>query len=415
MPTVGSLFSGAGLLDCGLSLAGFEHAWLCESVPERRELLRARFPGVPVYDDVRTVRGPFAADAFGYALREQSEPVAGSGGAPLAGRAREAASDANGSRADAYAEASGSRCAVRQRDFRACGVDLVAGGFPCKGASTAGKRNGFDHAETVLWHEMRRVIREVRPRYVLIENVANILGMAAGSMEPPGSLWGSVVGDLAALGFGDIRWDCVPAAAVGAPHLRDRVFAVARHTASGGWDAAPDSTCGERGQRRRAGTPGGSGSDVEPAPNPDEAGWLERGGSVAGKPQLAAAERARADAPDSGGERRNGRPRESREGRDAPKWGEAGRDIGDGHPASAGGVAVDWGDYRPAIQRWEAIHGPAPEALVRRLDDGGATVQRMRARLDRQRLSALGDGVHVTVAHLVGLAVMRHIQTGQWA
>jgi site-specific DNA-cytosine methylase len=54
---------------------------------------------------------------------------------------------------------------------------------------------GFDHPETVLWREMARAVRELRPRYVLVENVANILALH------DGAVWGEVLGDLAALGF----------------------------------------------------------------------------------------------------------------------------------------------------------------------------------------------------------------------
>jgi site-specific DNA-cytosine methylase len=87
-------------------------------------------------------------------------------------------------------------------------------------------QRAFDHAETVLWREMARAVGELRPRYVLVENVANILALH------DGAVWGEVLGDLAALGY-DVVWDCLPAAAVGAPHLRDRVFAVATHADGG--------------------------------------------------------------------------------------------------------------------------------------------------------------------------------------
>jgi hypothetical protein len=68
-------------------------------------------------------------------------------------------------------------------------------------------------------------------------------------------------------------------------------------------------------------------------------------------------------------------------------------------------VSVEWGEYEPAIRRWEAIHGPAPEPLIRRLDDGDAKLRRVRARVDRSRLSALGDGVHVYLGRLIGDAL----------
>jgi site-specific DNA-cytosine methylase len=344
-PTVGSLFSGAGLLDLGLHLAGFQHAWLCEADPWRRDLLRARFPGVPVHDDIRTLRGQAAADT--------------DGGGLLGGEERGGEHDTM-----ARPERSGPASPLPPRATR---VDLIVGGFPCKGASSAGKRNGFEHPETALWFEMRRVIRELRPRAVLIENVGDIRGMAAAAGEPPGSLWGTVLGDLATLGFGDIRWDCVPAGAVGAPHLRDRIFCVATDTDGPRWPARRIAECTERGGARNIA---------------DEVGADASDSADAGR---VAAVRA--------GQQRG-----------------VGRDTGAGDDR----VSVDWGEYAPAIHRWENIHGTAPEPLVRRMDDGDPGVRRMRARVDRSRLSALGDGVHVYCVWVVGLAVRELMRTGEW-
>jgi len=95
-------------------------------------------------------------------------------------------------------------------------VDLLCGGFPCQDISNAGKRAGIDGERSGLWSEYARIIRELRPRYVLVENVAALL---ARGLE-------RVVGDLAACGY-DAEWDCLPAAAFGAPHRRDRLFLVA--------------------------------------------------------------------------------------------------------------------------------------------------------------------------------------------
>ncbi|RJQ10621.1 MAG: DNA (cytosine-5-)-methyltransferase [Bacillota bacterium] len=105
---------------------------------------------------------------------------------------------------------------IRTLDPRDLGsVDLICGGFPCQPVSLAGRRRGQED-ERWLWPEFARTVRVVRPRYVLVENVPGLLvrGM------------GEVLGDLAALGY-DAEWDCIPAAAVGAPHLRYRVFIVA--------------------------------------------------------------------------------------------------------------------------------------------------------------------------------------------
>ena len=98
-------------------------------------------------------------------------------------------------------------------------VDLVAGGFPCQPASVAGKRQGKDDKRW-LWDDMLRIVCKIKPRWVLAENVPGLLSAGAGR------LFGEVVGGLASCGY-DCWWDCIPAAAVGAHHRRDRVFIVA--------------------------------------------------------------------------------------------------------------------------------------------------------------------------------------------
>ncbi len=416
MPTCGGLFSGAGLLDYGLHLAGWEHAWLCESDEFRRDLLRKRFPGAVVYDDVRTVRGQAAADAGG-----------GGTGCPAEEPTRRSESWRGPARSgDGRTALSGpGRCGVS----RAAPVDLIAGGFPCRGVSSAGKRQGFDNAETVLWHEMRRIIREVRPRYVLIENVAAILSMAASPGEPAGSLWGSVLADLAEIGPCHIVWDCIPAGAVGAPHLRDRLFAVAAFAAGTGAgrngsqrgieDGRPDAARGghraaaDANEERQSGLPIGAGQEhaiagggharqvprvggVEPCPTADAASGPARCNSEDTARRLATVAGRGGSSPADAARDAEGRP-------EAPA-GTNGQRVGQ---------SVEWGDYQPAIDRWAAIHGAAPEPLVRRMDDGDPDMQRVQSRLDRprmraqrQRLSALGDGVHVHVAALVGEYVM---------
>lgn len=95
-------------------------------------------------------------------------------------------------------------------------VDILAGGFPCQDVSHAGRRAGIEGQRSGLWAHFARAVRSLRPRFVLVENVP---GLLAGGM-------GRVVGDLAAIGY-DSEWDCVPAAAVGAPHLRARVWVLA--------------------------------------------------------------------------------------------------------------------------------------------------------------------------------------------
>ena len=74
---VGSLFSGAGLMDWGLTLAGFEHAWFCESDPFCRSVLERRWPGVPVYEDVCTLVAPERVDLLAGGFPCQDVSIAG--------------------------------------------------------------------------------------------------------------------------------------------------------------------------------------------------------------------------------------------------------------------------------------------------------------------------------------------------
>lgn len=160
--TFGSLFSGIGGMDLGLERAGMECRWQVEIDPYATKVLEKHWPGVKRYGDIRTVTDPEH-------------------------------------------------------------VDLIAGGFPCQDVSLAGLRRGISEGtRSGLYAQMLRIVSEVRPRVVLMENVAGLLSPTA-SGEP--ALISRVLGDLAEIGF-DSEWDCIPASSVGAPHCRDRVFIV---------------------------------------------------------------------------------------------------------------------------------------------------------------------------------------------
>lgn len=95
-------------------------------------------------------------------------------------------------------------------------VDAICGGFPCQDISNAGRKAGIEGERSGLWKEMLRIAREFKPSLVLVENVS---ALRARGLEV-------VLADLAESGF-DAEWDCLPAAAFGAPHVRDRIFIVA--------------------------------------------------------------------------------------------------------------------------------------------------------------------------------------------
>jgi DNA (cytosine-5)-methyltransferase 1 len=153
---VGSLFSGIGGFDLGLERAGFETVWFCEQDEFCQRVLAKHWPGVPIYPDICQLKG------------SDVEPV-----------------------------------------------DALCGGFPCQDLSYAGRGAGIEGERSGLWSEFARVIGELRPQYVFVENVPALLNRGLGR----------VLGDLAQIGY-DAEWDCVPASAVGAPHRRDRIWLV---------------------------------------------------------------------------------------------------------------------------------------------------------------------------------------------
>lgn len=95
-------------------------------------------------------------------------------------------------------------------------VDVICGGFPCQDISVAGKGAGLRGERSGLFFEAVRVAALLRPRYLVLENVSALLGRGMGE----------VLGELAAIGY-DAEWHCLPAAAFGAPILRDRAYLVA--------------------------------------------------------------------------------------------------------------------------------------------------------------------------------------------
>jgi len=133
----------------------------------------------------------------------------------------------------------------RERDIRECGarnleaVDVICGGFPCQDISLAGDGAGIDGTRSGLWSEYARIVRELGPRFVIVENVAALLIRG----------FDRVLGTLANLGY-DAEWSCVSACSMGAPHSRDRMFIVANRREVGRYRSGRN-TDGKHGVHRR--------------------------------------------------------------------------------------------------------------------------------------------------------------------
>ena len=95
-------------------------------------------------------------------------------------------------------------------------VDVVSGGFPCQDISAAGKGAGIDGKRSGMWGHMARIVGEVRPQYVFVENSPMLTSRGLGV----------VLGDLAEMGY-DAQWGCISARDAGAPHSRERIWIVA--------------------------------------------------------------------------------------------------------------------------------------------------------------------------------------------
>lgn len=205
-----SLFSGIGGLDLAAEWAGFSTVGQCEFADYPYKVLCKHWPDVPKWRDIRNLTGSDFYDRTG--LRT---------------------------------------------------VDVISGGFPCQPFSTAGKRLGKED-DRYLWPEMLRVIQEIKPAWVLGENVAGILTM--GEPEPFSVLESDDIGSttenmvleeickaLENVGY-EVQPLLIPACGVKAPHQRYRTFIVA-HTDSGdGGSRRAEST----GQQRKAGAANGS-------------------------------------------------------------------------------------------------------------------------------------------------------------
>lgn len=160
-----SLFGGIGGFDLGLKRAGMKTVAFCEVDKKCQLVLKKHWPGVPIYDDVKELTYE--------KLKE-----------------------------DGISK-----------------IDIIAGGFPCQDISLAGKGEGIEGPRSGLWKEYTRLVGEIRPNFIIIENVTALLGRGMSR----------VLRDLASLRY-DAEWHCISASAIGAAHNRDRVWIVAYPT-----------------------------------------------------------------------------------------------------------------------------------------------------------------------------------------
>lgn len=152
-----SLFAGIGGFDLGLERAGFKTVAFCEINPFCQRVLAKHWPDIPIFDDVTTFEGR--------GIHE---------------------------------------------------IDIITAGFPCQGISVAGKGRGLSDPRSGLWFDTLRLIREIRPRWVILENSPALRRRGLDV----------ILSGLSAVGY-DAEWHCISAAFLGAPHQRDRIWIIA--------------------------------------------------------------------------------------------------------------------------------------------------------------------------------------------
>ena len=243
-------------------------------------------------------------------------------------------------------------------------VDVVSGGFPCQDISCAGKGAGIEGERSGLWKHMARIVGEVRPRFVWVENSPMLVqrGLAV------------VLGDLAALGY-DARWGVVGAHHAGAPHKRDRIWVLAD---------AEHNRIGRRQQQQERGQGERDVADAE--------GWK---GDIGGRGDLDESEQGRQSCDASVGSCGQDLADPMRLGSSAgipesTQWKEriATKPVNSGAGRT---VPCDWWEFEPSVGR--VAHGVAP-----RLDVHGAhagiNVGRVATGIPKRvhRLRCIGNG-----------------------
>ena len=173
------LFSGIGMFSYGLEKTGlYETTAFCEWDRKCQEVLKKNFPDVQVFHDV--------SDLYGFGSNVISKYYESG--------AKEGLYDLYISR---Y-------------------VDVIVGGFPCQDISTSGSKDGITGTRSSYWKEFKRLISEIKPRGVIIENVSALRHRGLGV----------VLSDLNQIGY-DAEWHCITASRFGAIHERDRCFILA--------------------------------------------------------------------------------------------------------------------------------------------------------------------------------------------
>lgn len=162
------LFSGIGGFSLGLERAGMETIAFCEIDEHCRRVLKKHWPKIPIFEDVKTL-----------IIMPDDTKVDGTDH-------------------------------IKEKE-----IDVICGGYPCVGHSAAGQKDGFKNVKSKLWEEYHRLVREIKPKYCILENSPNLRG--TGLVE--------LLKAFNEIGY-NAEWQIVSAYFIGSPHQRERLYCV---------------------------------------------------------------------------------------------------------------------------------------------------------------------------------------------
>lgn len=355
------LFSGIGAFSIGLERAGFRTVAFCETNQFSRQVLAKHWPKVPCYGEIEKLTAKrIAADGIQ--------------------------------------------------------VDAICAGWPCQDISNAGAGAGIDGERSGLWRHVARLVGELQPRYVVLENVAALLSRGLGT----------VLGDLAQIGY-DAEWHCIPASAVGAPHIRDRIWIVAYPARDGRrWPRIGTKHGRGRGGRRIEQRTHEEETEPRDVANPNGGRWGKQRHVGKADTRTRAGRQLEQRGAELANPERSGRKTRGGHGARSPQDNERQRRSGDGSGANA---VRQPGSPRLQIRAWtlakwahDATTGTgwwAAEPNVGRMVDGRAAVVDGVGRIPtgtknkktagrRKRLIAIGNSLVPIIPQIIGTAIFEY-------
>lgn len=329
------LFSGIGGFSLGLERVGMKTVAFCEVDKKCQKVLQKHWPDVPIFDDVSNLTG----EEIGKRIEET--------------------------------------------------IDVIVGGFPCQDISLAGNGEGLEGKRSGLWSEFHRLIKEIKPKYAIIENVSALRSRGLDQ----------VLRSLSEIGY-DAEWNCIPASAFGAPHRRDRIWIMAYPRRSSGR---------EQFDRDQEGIGRGAFETSERSPNTDQ---ITR--SSEGTKAMAHANLSGSGASKNGNNTKRSETVERRQEQSFNRSSGSSANLAHADNEGSQGWLYRWADKKRESElgylgRCSSVYGQPIQDQWSVEPDVGRVANGVPNRVDR--LKQLGNAIVPQTAEFLGLAVLEREKT----